>query len=105
MSSVLCGGSDNLDFSRNGTKRNHQEVRGQPSAVIFICGKTTVRTDIYTVHYRTSPRHSMRADGQAGAGNHYGTTYLWVGEAVEVDKQGGKDPGVMLTSYRLSLGW
>ena len=45
MSSVLCGGSDNLDFSRNGTKRNHQKVRGQPSAVIFICGKTTVRTD------------------------------------------------------------
>lgn len=50
----------------------------------------------------------MQADGQAGTGNHHHrTTYLWVGAAVEVDKQGGKDldPGTVLTIYCLSLGW
>lgn len=46
----------------------------------------------------------MQADRQARAGNHrYRTTDLWV----EVGEQGGKglDPGTVLTSYCLSLGW
>lgn len=38
-SPVLCAWTANPDFTSNGMKRNDQEVRGQPPAVIFICSK------------------------------------------------------------------